>query len=168
MSFFQGNALNNLSGWVLLDVKLLTMCIKFQKSCGSQFQCSLLLYQIIYIISFSQLPNSDGICLHVPQNRQFPKMTSKLLVYSTKMINTETLKLVNEYVSRKKNIQKNKKKEKIKVIYGMERSPGFEKVCFIAWKRQKDSRDPYSNVFFEVSRSSKIFERRDVSECQAH
>lgn len=59
-------------------------------------------------------------------------MTSKLLVYSTKMINIETLKLVNEYVSRKKNIQKNKKKEKIKVIYGMERSPGFEKVCFIA------------------------------------
>lgn len=39
----------------------------------------------------------------------------------------------------------------------MKRPPGFEKVRFIASKRQKDSRDPYSNMFFVVFRPKKIF-----------
>ena len=82
------------------------------------------------IIGFSKLSNTDSVCIHVHQNRQFLKsmylyyvltvpyeVKSKLPAHSASLINMVTvyrkqLKLMHEDVSRKNVIQTNKSNEK--------------------------------------------------------
>ena len=60
----QNKCTEQTSGWVLLDIKLLTNCIKLKK-----FRPSVSAFLIFQSVSFSVLLKAGGVCLHMRQNK---------------------------------------------------------------------------------------------------
>ena len=61
MIIFRTNVVKNLSGWVLLNKKLLAMCELGFKNFGPQIRCFLLLYMCVTIHNYQNLCTDHNV-----------------------------------------------------------------------------------------------------------